>query len=459
MSDINSLFFTQDFKLESCKIVTALNQPFEFSNMVLELNYFEDIFNNVITGNLVLNDSSSMLNILGFSGHDYLILTFSKPGDESNKTEKVFRIFGVSDRQMTRDQNENYILNFCSEELVLSEQYKVSKSYPNKKISDIVKDIIFNKLKVRPEKFLLDNIEETKGLVNFIIPTLKPFEAISWLSTRAISNTTKTKGSPYLFFENKNGYNFRSLQSLYSNPVYRTYRYEPKNLNMPDDQRVQDLNTELTNVLSYEVISNFNSIESINSGAFANRLIAIDTIRQTYSVNDFDLLKYFTSDTIKLNTFPPISNAVNRMGQTVNTTYDAVLKVTTTNTGQSSLNSYIKQHEPSVKDTNVETSIPYRTAQLALNNTVRYKITVPGDPQLTVGTVIEFLFPELRTAEDNSRINDIYYSGNFLITAARHKIDQENKYVTILEISKESLKTPYFSFDNTLPAWKEIRGR
>jgi hypothetical protein len=454
----NQLLYPQDFNLESCKIVTALGQPFDFSKMVVEINYFEDIFNNVVTGNLFLNDSSSMLNTLGFSGNDYLILSFSKPGDETSKIEKVFRIFNVSNRAMTKDQNENYILNFCSEELVISEQYKISKSYPNQKVSDIARDIMFNKLKVRPEKFLDSNIETTKGVHNYIIPTLKPFEALNWLATRAISDSPKTKGSPYLFFENRNGYNFRSLQSLYTNPVYKTYRYEPKNLHMPDDQRVQDLNTELSNVLAYETISNYDIIDSINSGAFANRLIAIDPVRLTYTVNNFDLLNYFTPDTSKLNTFPPITNAVNRLGDTVNSTYDAVIKMATTNTGQIQ-NSYIKQKEPSVKPIDIETFVPFRTAQIALNNTIRYKLVVAGDPLLTVGTVIEFLFPEMRTAEDNSRIDDVYYSGNFLITAVRHKIDQENKFVSILEISKESLKVPYFNFDNTLPAWKDIRGR
>jgi len=459
MSEINTLFYPQDFSLESCKIVTALNQPFEFSKMVVELNYFEDIYNNTITGNLVLNDSSGMLNVLGFSGNDFLILSFSKPGFEDNKIEKTFRVFSVSDRYLTKDHNENYILNFCSEELVLSEQYKISKSYPNKKISDIVKDICYNKLKIKPEKLLESNIEETKGVTNYVVPTLKPFEAINWLCTRAISNNSKTKGSPYLFYENLYGYNFKSLQSLYDTPIYKTYKYEPKNLNMPNDQRTQNMDLELVNVLSYEMISNFDSLKSINYGAFANRLIAVDPVRHTYTVNDFNLLNYFTYDTIKLNTFPPMTNAENRLGQTVNTTYDAVLKLSTTNTGQTSLNSYIKAKQPSIKDVNIETSIPHRTSQLALNSTIRYRIVVPGDPLLTIGTVIEFLIPEARTAEDNSRIDDIYYSGKFLITAIRHKIDQENKYVTIMEISKESLKAPYYDFDNKLPAWKEIRSR
>ena len=452
------LGYPQDFALESCVIITALGQPTDFSKMVVEINYFEDIYNSTITGNLILNDSSGFLNMLGFSGNEYLLLSFGKPGLDTRKISKTFRIYSVSNRGMVKDQNENYILNFCSEETVLSEQYKISKSYRNKKISEIIKDILFNQLSVKTGKFEDSNIEETRGTRDIIIPNLKPFEAISWLSTQAISNSSKTEGSPYLFFENYNGFNFKSLQSLYTGKSYKTYRYEPKNTTLPDDARVQDMEAELTNVLAFENLSNFDTINSINTGGFANRLYAIDPIRQSYSVNDFDYWDY-SLKTEGLNTFPVITNAKNRKGDTANTAYNSVVKVATTNTGQATYNSYIKSKSPDIKDTFVEQRIPYRTAQLSHINTVRFKISVPGDPLLTVGMVIEFLVPELRTMEDGGRIWDIYYSGNFIITAVRHTINQENKFITILEISKESLKTPYYQFNNELPSWKEIRGR
>ena len=73
--------------------------------------------------------------------------------------------------------------------------------------------------------------------------------------------------------------------------------------------------------------------------------------------------------------------------------------------------------------------------------------------------VIEFLLPELRKLENGERMWDQYYSGYFLVTAVRHTINQENKFTTSLEISKESLKTPYYNFNNDLPSWKEIRSR
>ena len=451
------LAYALDFVLESCVIVTALGQPTDFSKMVVEINYFEDIYGPSISGNLILNDSNGFLNLLGFSGNDYLILSFGKPG-LSEKINKVFRVYSVSNRGMVKDQNENYILNFCSEETALSEQYKVSKSYKNKKVSEIVKDIMFNQLSVRADKFLSQNIEETKGTRDIVIPNLKPFEAISWLSTQAISNSSKTEGSPYMFFENYNGYNFKSLQSLYAGDIYNVYRYEPKNIPSSEDSRIQDLASELSNVLSFENISNFDTINSINNGGFANRLYAIDTIRQTYSVNDFDYWKYSLKNQ-SLNTFPVITNAKNRKGDTANTTYNSVVKTATTNTGQSTYNSYIKSKSPDIKDILIEQRVPYRIAQLSHLNTVRYKITIPGDPMMTVGLVIDFNLPDYRTVGDGDRMMDIYYSGKFLVTAVRHLITQENKFISILEISKESLKAPYYQFDNELPSWKEIRGR
>jgi hypothetical protein len=345
------LQYPQDFVLDSCVIVTALGQPTEFSKMVVEINYFEDIYSSTITGNLIINDSSGFLNLLGFSGNDYLVLSFGKPGLDTRKISKVFRIYSVSNRTLVKDQNENYVLNFCSEETMLSEQYKISKSYKNQKISDIVKDIMFNQMLVRKEKFDDKNIEETLGMRDIVMPNLKPFEAISWLSTQAISSSSKTEGSPYLFFENYYGFNFKSLQSLYTGESYKAYKYEPKNTTLPNDARLRDFPAELTNVLTFENISNYNTLNSINTGGFANRLYAIDPIRQTYTVNDFDYWEYSMKNR-GLNTFPTVTNAQNRKGDSANTTFNSVIKTATTNTGQVSSNRYIKSKSPYIKDIN-----------------------------------------------------------------------------------------------------------
>ena len=452
----NVQLYPQDFSLDTCKIVTALAQPTEIRPIVLYFNYYEDLYNNFITGDITINDSIGLLSSLSITGQDYLILGFSKPGG-TQKLEKTFRIFKITDRHIVNNQNENYTLHFCSEEAILSEQYKVSKSYNNMKVSDIVYNIANTQLAIANSKFLTTNVEPTKGVRNLIIPSMKPFEAINWLCTQAISDKTKTVGSTYFFYENLYGYNFKSLQALYTNPVYDVYKYEPKNLTMPDDPRLQDLSSEAKNVIGYEVVSNFNSLGMITHGAYANRLIAIDLLSLKYTVNDFDYLKYYGQGE-SLNQYPLLANNQNRFVQNANTTYQAVLKTSVTNTGDSTYNAYIKKRQPSIKDVNVESTIPYRTAQIPEINAIKYKISIPGDPYMTVGNIITFNLPEIvRTSDD--RETDKYYSGNYLVTAVRHSIDVENKFVTMMEISKESLPNPYPNPDNTLSAWKAIRSK
>lgn len=452
----NRQLYPQDYSLDSCKIITALGQPYEFKPVLLSFSYYEDIYSNFITGNLAINDSVGFLSVLSFSGNDYLILAFSKPGTDE-KIEKTFRIYKVSDRYLTKDQNENYTLHFCSEEALISEQYRVSKSYMNVKVSDIAKDIVLNKLKVDPKKFPASNLEETKNVRNIVIPNFKPLEALNWLCTQAISNDSKTQGSSYLFFENITGYNFRSLQAMFKDGVYASYKYEPKNLRMPDDSRVQDLPKEKINVLSFEPVSHFDTLNTVNSGFFANQLIAIDTIRLQYKTHDFDYEKYF-SGAQKLNPYGLLNSAQNRFGDTANKTNKSLIKVVTTNTGEIIENEYIKSHQPDTKDILIETTVPYRTAQLSHINYIKYKISIPGDPLMTVGRIIEFSLPEISRTPDGKE-PDKFYSGKFLVTALKHTIDIENKFTTIMEISKESLPNAYAQPDNSSSAWKSVRSK
>lgn len=441
--------YSQDLTLDSCKITTSGGLSYEFRFAMLEFNYYEDLYSNFITGNILINDSVGFLDTWGFNGNEYLTLSFSKPNYDA-KIEKTFRIFKVSNRMLTKDQNENYRLNFCSEEAVLSEQYRVSKSYKNKKVSDIVKDILKNELLVNTIKFKDENIEETRGVRDIIVPNKKPFESINWLSTQAISNKSSTLGSSYLFYENFEGFNFKSLQNLFGGVVYASYNYEPKNIG-------QTVQLDFRNVLSYDVVSNFDTLNSINTGTYANRLLTIDPIRQNYKITDFDYDNYFTK-TNKLNKNKIMSDAQNRKKQKMNQTPESVLRVATTNTGQSTYNPYIKAKHPNIKDINIETTVPNRISQIAQLNTIKYNLTVPGDPLLSVGRIIEFNLPSVGTSE-TGRVLDSYYSGKYLVTALKHHIDVENRFLTTIEISKESLPNNLIVPNNSSPMMIEIRNR
>jgi len=316
------------------------------------------------------------------------------------------------------------------------------------KISEIVKDILVDKLKVKEKN---TRIEETTGIYNFIVPRLKPFEAISWISQYARPKLTGTVGADMLFFETKDGFNFRSLQSMFKDPIYGTYRYQAKNI----EDTIQDFQEKTVTVLDYEFAKTYDALKDINAGTFANKLITIDTLTRTYKTTDFNYKDYFekkkTSSLNKNDVLVPLKN---RVGKTQNEAYESRIKVMTSNATQNDL-AYVKERPGSVaKDVGVENYIPLRTAQLGLANYTVVKITIPGDPGITAGRTIDFNLLTLKPSTSKKEL-DRYYSGTYLITAVRHIITSGGAYQTVLEITKDSSPTAYSQIDNNSPEFRE----
>jgi hypothetical protein len=224
---------------------------------------------------------------------------------------------------------------------------------------------------------------------------------------------------------------------------YHTYVYESKNISE------QDIQKKIQNVITYEILDSFDSLDAINSGVFANKLISVDPLLRRYRITNFDYADYFTK-TKKLNKYPITNNFKNRMGDGLNATPEAVTKLVFSNFDQQD-SSYVKAKPNSIgHDIFAETYIPYRTAQLQLTNYARVKISVPGDPLLSAGMVIGF---DLLSLNPNEKKANEFYSGNYLISAVRHMITP-SEYKTVLEITKESTRVQYSGVDNNSTIWK-----
>lgn len=435
------MIYPKDYALVNLTLLTGV-ATFDMKTLMVELSYHEDIFNNTASGYLTVTDSMGYIETLSLTGNEFIRMTFGKTSNDGNWIDKLFRVYKVDKRKLENNMNtETYSLYFCSEEVLLSEQYKLSKAYPNQSISENVTDILKNVLKVPDKKIAV--IEPTYGVYSFVVPTIKPFDAINWMSTYARPTADKP-GSDMLFYEDKFGFNFRSIQSLLLNPLYKTYSYDPKNL------ASQDINKKLNNVTTYEILDSYDALKGINSGIFANELISANPLTRKKTVTKFNYFEYI-SKSKKLNEYPISNNFQNRFGDTVGDTSQAVLKLVFSNFDQNS-DPYIASQPAggSSRDVFAETYIPYRTAQLSLANYTRMKISLPGDPGLTVGQTICF---NLLSRKPNVKELDKYYSGNYLITAVRHLINF-SEYKTILEITKESTTTPYASADNNSALWK-----
>jgi hypothetical protein len=438
-------YYAQDYSLETLNFLTSSGQRFELKRLMIDMSYYEDLYSFTASGYITVTDSQGFVELFQLTGNEFIEVNFGKVKNGSNNNDQLFRVYKVGGKKPAGNLNtETYTLYFCSEELLLSEQIKISKSYTGQKISTIVENILVDKLKVPSSK--INNIESTTGLYDFVIPRLKPFEAISWLSTYARPANNGSVGADMLFFETKDGFNYRSLQSMFKEEPYATYKYQAQNIDMDK----QSFKEKTISVLDYEFVKTYDSVNEISSGTFANRLISIDPLTRSYKVTDFDYLKY-KNQAVTLNE-GEVSNALkNRLGLTQYETYDATLKVALSNSGQNEA-AYFKEIPGSVaKNIAIETYLPNRTAQIALANYTVVKLTIPGDPGLTVGRTIEFNLMSLRP-ETNEKQLDKFYSGKYLVTAVRHII-QPNKYQTVLEISKDSVPNNYQEIDQT--AFKE----
>lgn len=447
------ILYPKDYALINLLLITSV-ENMDLKNILVELSYHEDIFNNTAAGYLMVTDSMGYIELLNMNGTEFLKMTFAKVNGVA-QTDKTFRVYKIDKRKLENNMNtESYCLYFCSEELLLSEQYKVCKSYSDSTISDNVYDILTNELGIDDSKI---NIDETYGVYSFVVPTIKPFDAINWMANYA-RPSPRLPGADMIFFENKYGFNFKSLQKLSTQAPYYNYAYNPKNINP------KDMQGNVYNVTTYEILNSFDTLDGINSGIFANKLLSIDVLTRRLKTTEFDYRQY-DAKSKSLNKARVVNNYENRYGDKLTDTTQAVYKLAFTNFNQKVV-PYIEESGrvpeddtadgatydgPVIgRDIFAETFIPHRTAQLALANYVRIKISVPGDPALTVGQTINF---SLLSLNPNAKTPDSFYSGKYLITAVRHMITM-NEYKTVLELAKESVPNSYASPNGGSVMWQ-----
>lgn len=450
---------TRDYNLSQLVMLTPTGS-IDLRYIMNELSFHEDLFGDTISGYVMVTESNAYSELLSLTGNEFIFIEFSKTTDETVLISKTFRAYKLDRRKLSANMTtESYCIQFCSEELLLSEQYKVSKAYKNQTIDGIITDICKMKpgLNIGPKKFDPKNIEKSYGTYNFVIPNLKPFDAINWLSTYARPHPDAGTGADMIFFENKEGFNFKSLQTL-TGPnavVYNRYRYDPKNAYAPGSPDF-DLTAEVYNVITYEFLDSYDSLKATNAGMFANQLMSVDILTRNRKTTNFNYFDYWNNtDTHGLNWNPITNGYKNRNGDGVTDTPQAMMKLVFSNFD--SAEAQIAKDNPGAIAPNIyaETYIPYRTAQLALANYTRMKISIPGDPVLTIGNVIYF---ELLSRNPADKSPDLYYSGYYLVTAVRHLIT-ENDYKTVLEVAKESSRTTYPDPPSGSSTWTDIAKR
>ena len=447
---MNGVQYAGDFKIERAQLIAPSGSRTNLLTDVhiVEINIFEDIFKNSIVGSIIIADTKNVITQLPIMGQEFLRLKVATPTltlkrDIIDFSDTSFAIQRITLRKEINIGGQVYELDFISQEAIKNTQRKISKSYTNAKgnIGEIVSDLLVkDKDGIQTSKDVF--IEPTTGNRRYIIPNLNPFTAINILSEEAMSKVGQNDSTPsphYLFFENKNGLNFRSLQSLYNQEPRDTFHVGDMGFDekTTEDKESGKLIQNYKRVLAYEIKTRNDLFESGASGMLGGRLITHDIFKKNYDVRTYN---YFSDDDFENNRRLSGSRIYSKDRFFVSDFSNSTTMVVPTS---KTTKGFDAQHTTSKKLDGFsdatkldETSLQRRSRLNEYGGGLAIQMVIHGRTTLTVGDLIHLYVPSL----GDSEIKNKFYSGTYLITKLRHTFDvRVQAHEITMEVAKDGL--------------------
>ena len=423
-----------DFTLDGILVVGSSGTRINIQSLVREINIYQSLDTPHISGNMMIADGEGVTELLPFLGQERLLFELKTPGMNGsinfNKYNAI--IYNMETRFHTTDRMQSLVLNFTTLEHYKNIRTKISKSFKGT-ISEIVQKILVDNSFLGTKKGL--NIEKTKNNRKYIIPNLNPFQAINLLKEEAIS--AEEISPHYLFFENPNGFHFRSLDSLLgrkqelSIPHKATYKFQPPDPNEPPE-------VSSTNILHWEVEDNTNHFLNTKLGMFGSSLYCHDIYNKNIQKYDFNYQK---------DSFNKRNSTDQDKGNGSLVSRGIVSdKKTITEFPESKIfvhpNASDQLHSVGTHN-NAKDWLQESISRKLERDYFTLKIETYGNTEVMVGDIIDVVIPSNRPLQKSSGISiiDEILSGRYLITSIHHKVTPtENNHIMTMTIMKDSVR-------------------
>jgi len=434
-----------DFVVKEITLLSYNGKEHGIEHLYLNLRIKEGLFQNSITGTIVFYDAINLPQLLPLIGEERIRIVFSRQDlvdytdeiepyeqeavqDPLREIDVEFRIVKMSGRKQKNEREQIYTLHFVSDEFIKNIKSKEQKSYKGKLYSEIAESIFNDSLKV--EKPLV--AEETHFKQDYVCCNIPPFEVLNQIASRSVGEN----GSAYLFFEDREQFNFCSLGKLVKQePVKQKYLYHVSNVLKHFDgearYKPRNIEIELQAVEEFFYKSSYNVLGNLMGGMYAGRMLTVDPIRQIWDTIDFELdkefssfkhledKKFFTDDSDVFGSPKSYFNSI-----FTNLDHDKT--------------EHIKEKEPGIKPHHKEDVLLKRKSYFQQINNHKLRIVLSGDPRRKSGQVLEFFLPNfLANTSDDPQELDKYLHGKYLILNIEHRLSV-NSYYMILDIVKDS---------------------
>lgn len=400
-------------------------------------SYYESIFEPFVSGIMPVVDSgSNFISTLPIQGGERVTIRVADV--EDNEYNFDMYVWKVYNRVFTA-KLQTYNLALISKEALYNEGVRLTQKlegYPNEIVQKILKDHLLTEKDI--------NVEPSKYKVTFFPNGKKAHAIIQSISQKSLPNTatslktTVDKTSPsglsglskdtkqasgtagYLFFENRDGFNFKSIDYYYSTgddnfkgkEEVATYTVKPNN-DTPSRYAIEE----------YAFTNEIDLINQMRSGTYASHVVAYN-----YSTGYYEEFRYNLQENYKSMAHLGSQSKLGKIQEGLSVNPSRVMTV---------LVDHETFHNEETPGSNEERDNPegngsqypdYQKHWLAQSISRRYfmenqqlEIEIPGNMELSVGDKIKVMLPNM--AAESNRDTEKYdreNSGTYLISALSH---------------------------------------
>ena len=434
MADKNTYQNAGDYTLDGILIVGSSGEKINVIDQVRELNIYQSIDSPFMSGNIMIADAEGVTEKLPFLGQERLLFSLQTPSHEGTVDFNEYHaiIYNVETRFHSSDREQTLVLNWTSLEHYKNIRTKISASFDGM-ISDIVEKILTDSDYLETSKPI--HLELTKNIRKYVIPNLNPFQAIELLRTEAVS--AEEQSPHFLFFENPDGFHFRTLDSLIGSQGSlsvdhkRTYKFEPPQENEPPQDTA-------ATILYWQVEDNTNNFLSTKLGMFGSTLYYHDIFNKNIQRFEFD----YTKDSFAIRNS---TNQEDRSSGTVVSQGIIDKKKIITEFPDSKIfvhpTASDKLHSLGT-DNNAEEWLQESISRELEREYFTLKIETYGNTDIVAGDMINVSIPSNKPLSVSSGTDavDPILSGRYLITSLHHKVSPtESLHTMVMTVMKDSV--------------------
>lgn len=449
-------------QLETVELISKVPDiKIDLRPIILEINLFESLAQPFISGAILLTEALSLITTIPIVGEEQIHIKFWTPHTGfKKKIDLTFQIVAVEQMQGELTVRENcYIIRIVSPEAVMDWTHRIRKSYADMSLDQAAKKLFDQYLKVDTEL----TTSPASGTNTIVIPNMHPSEALRFIAKQAKSD--QYAPSNFVFFQNADGFFFKTLDELIDQPRADRYIIGHKD-NSGQTPLIESLKTstpttrEETTLLEVQRESVGTTPSSGNTDTSTNQNIKPEDFQmmndyvfpQMFNIRDVILKGGYDNKVFVLN--PATNIFEQRMYNYLNDwtsfkhTHDKKDGKLIWTDGMYGSLSGDSHHRMIMSDIGEESSeldpaesfTHLMAASVALLDYVQVHVTIPGASDRRAGDVIALDFPEWGATDDMlGRLNK-FVSGDYLVTAVRQLYSSSGSYSTVLECVKNAFE-------------------